>query len=70
MSSLSRIQSANARIALAVRTGDAAAEAEARRDQAYAKVAYAIERDLAGRELTPAQGARLIGMIRSRTRQG
>ena len=60
---LSRVQSANARIAQAVKSGDAQAEAEARRDQAYAKLVYEIDRSLDGVQLTPAQRQSLTSMI-------
>lgn len=60
---LSRVQSANARIAQAVKAGDTSAEAEARRDQAYAKLVYEIDRSLDGVSLTPEQRHSLNAMI-------
>lgn len=60
---LSRVQSANARIAQAVRTGDEQGEKDARRDQAYAKLVYEIDRTLDGIELTPEQRRSLATMI-------
>ncbi|QDP45566.1 hypothetical protein SEA_FUZZBUSTER_82 [Microbacterium phage FuzzBuster] len=60
---LSRVQSANARIAQAVRAGDAQAEAEARRDQAYAKLVYEIDTRLDGVTLTSDQRRSLTSMI-------
>lgn len=60
---LSRVQSANARIAQAVKAGDAQAESDARRDQAFAKLTYEIDRTLDGIELTPTQRRTLTTQI-------
>lgn len=60
---LSRVQSANAHLARAVKSGDPAAEVEARRDQAYAKLVYVIDLALDGVDLTSDQRHSLCAMI-------
>jgi len=63
MSLLSKLQAANVKLARTVKARDEQAEAEARRDQAYAKLAYAIDQALDGVTLTSDQRADLIRMI-------
>lgn len=63
MSLLSKLQAANVRLARAVKAQDEQAQADARRDQAYAKLVYEIDRTLDGVVLTGDQRRELCAML-------